>query len=261
VADCYANTDGWSAASLNAVQFAYADPSAKRPSGLPPGLGMTWSDSYYQALAQAQADAEKGGGDDKLHDWKQSGYWTDADGTVHMEYKDQYGNAKTMLVAHNGNTTTTTTITPQGTSVSAVTVSSYPYGTVKTTTTTGPDGKKSTSTVETYSNGNTSVTSNIDGTGRTTSSTTVTYNADGGQTVTQRSYDDKGKPTVTDEVTYGKEALGVGHNVDSPAQQAIDDTKANLPPDDTRILAPEAPNTGLDGSGNPQSGQGQGTLA
>jgi hypothetical protein len=239
IADCYSSTDGWSAASLDAVNFAYGDPSAKRPAGLPPGLGQTWSDAYYKAMAKQQEDAAKGGGDDSAHNWKLSSNYTGTDGSEHMTYTDQYGNTKTIVVLHQGNTTTTTVTTPKGTTTTVASTYTYPYGSVTTTTVTGPDGHPRTSTVNTSSVGNTSVVSNVDDKGHTTSSKTTTYNSDGSQTVTTRTYDDKGNVQNTDSVTYGQEAPGVGNSVDSPTKQAIDDTKFTHPSDDnTKTLAP-----------------------
>lgn len=51
IADTYGATDGFSAIDLNAVQFAFAEPGAKRPAGLP---SHVTGETYRQKLAAAQ---------------------------------------------------------------------------------------------------------------------------------------------------------------------------------------------------------------
>jgi hypothetical protein len=241
VADSYHSSDGWSAASLDAVKFAFGDPNAKRPSGLPSWVPTTtWLDGYLQQQAQA---AQQGG---QQANWVPAGTTTDpATGKVTMTYTDNAGHTKTITVEHVGNETITTTTTPQGTTVVTSTTSTYPYGSVTTKTTRAPNGQVTTTTEETYSSSNTSTTTYLDDKGRTTSTTTTTYNADGSQTVTTKSYDDKGKEHTQSQITYGQESPGVGNRPDSPGVDATnqlnDELKQDMGDEAPKILAPGAP--------------------
>ena len=214
VADSYHSTDGWSAASLDAVKFAFGDPGAKRPPGLPSWVPTTtWLDSYLQQQAK---DAQQGGQDTT---WSPAGSTTDpTTGTVTMTYTDNAGHTKTITIEHAGNQTITTTTTPQGTTVVTSTTSTYPYGSVTTKTTKAPNGHISTTTEETYSNGSTSTTSYLD---------------------------DKGKETTQSQVTYGQESPGVGNHPDSPGEDATnklnDQLKHDMGDKAPKILAPGAP--------------------
>jgi hypothetical protein len=79
VADAYSSTDGWSAATLSTVNFAFAQPNAKRPPGLPPWVtGQTFWEKYL-------ADQEKGTPEGPAPDesqWVNQPAVTNADGTV-----------------------------------------------------------------------------------------------------------------------------------------------------------------------------------
>jgi hypothetical protein len=227
IADSYASTDGWSAASLDAVRFAFGVPGAPAPSGFPPVSNLqTWYDAYFAQLGQAGDDQPAQGSQ-----WQKVGESTDpATGTATLTYQDQDGHVKTVVQQQVGNQVITTTTTPKGTEVVTQTGYAYPYGTVTTTTTKAPDGHVTTSTVETYSNGGTTTTTNLDDKGRPTSSTTVTDSPDGGQTVTTKSYDDTGKETTTSAVTYGAENPGVGPHPDDPGADAVQQQRNVISP-------------------------------
>jgi hypothetical protein len=50
IADAYGDGDALSAADMNAVLFAFGDRNAKRPAGLPKGLGKTYLDEEVEAM-------------------------------------------------------------------------------------------------------------------------------------------------------------------------------------------------------------------
>jgi hypothetical protein len=53
IKDSLGDVDDLGAVSLNAVDFAYTQPGAQRPAGLPDQLGQTWQQAYDQAQADA----------------------------------------------------------------------------------------------------------------------------------------------------------------------------------------------------------------
>jgi hypothetical protein len=225
VADCYQGTDGWSAASLDAVEFAYGDPSATRPGGLPSVIGKTWYDAYFEQLAKDQKDAAAGGGPASAHQWHvvSSGKYDDGGG--YTIYEDQYGNYRSVNVTYVDGKKVTFDNEPDGTTETTESTVSYPYGSVTTTTTVKPDGTTSTTSSNVaYSTGangdNISTTTANNGNGEPTSRTMHTTHPDGSVTTTTYSYED-GKWVETDQVTVGAEDPAVGTQVDSPAGQAL----------------------------------------
>ncbi|WP_328343214.1 hypothetical protein [Micromonospora sp. NBC_00421] len=231
VADAYANTDGWSAASLDAVRFAFGDADAPRPAGLPPFVsGKTWWDQYFETLSSGQATTAPA-----EEDFVDQGQRVDPDGSV-----------------------TSTAIAPDGT-VKTITQQTLPggVGTIVTMTTTDVDGKvlaTSTSRTTTVVSGNSTVvtTTTTDAEGRRTggSRETTSYDADGGRTVTSEQLDAKEQPTskrvdeqhadgtrtltttdgkgqVTEELHIGQDTEGVPTSElsNSPTRQALDEIK------------------------------------
>jgi hypothetical protein len=240
VADSYDSADGWGAADLGAINFAFGVYGAKRPSGLPPGLGKTFYDAYIDAQQKAAAQAAQGGGADSDHDWKVTSSNTDpitGAGTITMT--DQYGKTKTIQVTVDGGTKTTVTTGPDGKATKVIESSySYPYGTVTNVTTVGPDGKTSHSQTTTSSVGTTSTTSHYGDNGKVTNTSTTQYNADGSQTVTERSYDESGTSTITSQYTVAQDSYQPGTDVDDPGADAQKEFKQQMPQDHTVTLAP-----------------------
>lgn len=230
IADAYGNTDGWSAASLDAVKFAFGDPDAHRPAGLPPMIGK--QGTYYDQLAKQEEQAAQGGGPDSAHSWhvESTSKYGDTETTI---YEDQYGNTRTVTVVHDGDDKTVYTTGPDGTThVTTYDVTSFGYpGGASTTTQVTVDGRETRHQTEsTYSTGHGGIddTTQYDNTGRPTSSTEVSTAVDGTQTTTGYSYDKDGDQHKTSQVTVGDETDGVGRHVDSPAADALNDLKQQM---------------------------------
>jgi uncharacterized protein YukE len=232
VADIYSSTDGVSAASLNDVLFAFGDPKATRPDGLPKGIGQT----YDQAVAEAAA---------KTGTPPSSALWqTPTERVISGIQTEQTS------LGPNGERRVVTTTTPPGgptivTSVvysadgkvlsSTTTRTSSSYDTATRTNTetvvsysgdtqTGTSVKKTT----TDASGNVSheTTTNFDGAGHTTGTRTEDVNQQTGeQTEVTTSVDGKGKSHETDHVTIGKATPGqetVEKPIDAEYQPALD---------------------------------------
>ncbi|MFE7874837.1 WXG100 family type VII secretion target [Micromonospora humida] len=232
VADAYANTDGWSAASLDAVRFAFGEADAPRPAGLPPFVsGKTWWDQYLETVSSGQANA--------------------------APTPEQFVDQGQPRVAPDGSITFTA-LGPGGV-VRTIVQRSLPggVGTETVTTTTDATGKvldSSTSRTTTVVTGNSTVvtTTNTDAEGRRTggSRETTSYGVDGGHTVTSEQLDANeqptskkvdeqhadgtrtvtttdGKGTVTQELHIGEDTEGVdpAELTESPAKRALDEIK------------------------------------
>jgi hypothetical protein len=222
IADCYQGTDGWSAASLDAVQFAYGDPDATRPAGLPSVIGKTWYDAYFEQLAKDQAAAASGGGPASAHEWHvvSSGKYDGGGG--YTIYEDQYGNYRSVNVTYVDGKKVTFDNEPDGTTETTEYTASYPGGSVTTKTTVKPDGTTSTTSsnvvYSTDAKGDGISTTTVNnGNGEPTSQTVRTTHPDGSVTTTSYSYKD-GKWEETDQVTVGAEDPAVGTPVTSPMQ-------------------------------------------
>jgi hypothetical protein len=64
VADAYGNSDGWSAASLDTVMFAFGMPGATRPEGMHPMVGTeTYWGNYYKQMRDGTAPVDPGSTD------------------------------------------------------------------------------------------------------------------------------------------------------------------------------------------------------
>lgn len=144
IADSYAGTDLNSAATLDAVDFAFGDAGAPRPSGLPSQVsGKTQLDTEIQAGAQqplaTSADPNDPGATAVSHSENREGYTTYT-----------YADGSSIVVAPNGDVSTygapdkngvmptissTTTWTTTNSDKSTTTTS------LQTTQTTGADGK------------------------------------------------------------------------------------------------------------------------
>jgi hypothetical protein len=225
VADAYSSTDGWSAASLSAVEFAYGDKSAARPPGLPPGLGKTFYDKYFEDLAADNAAPTNS----KDHTWTLRDTKTDpATGTETTTFVDQDGATQTISVTDRNGVKTTTIEVGGKTTTTVESTFGSPYGSTTTKTVTTPDGKTATSESGTSYTSDGAVTTEYDKAGKPTSSTTVKYSENGDETDTQKSFDSSGKPTTTSSITYGQESTGVGTTVDSPAADVEKDLNKTI---------------------------------
>ncbi|HEY2793593.1 MAG TPA: hypothetical protein VGJ28_14615 [Micromonosporaceae bacterium] len=234
IADSYGDSDSFASISLNTVQFAFADPNAKRPAGLPKGTGQTFSE-------KAAADEAKGGTAGKPDPlYLPTSTVMNADGGMTQTYKDQYGDVRTITISYTDGHQVTTTTDPSGTTVEDSVTVSYPFGSYTTTTTTDPKGKVSTSTSNSYSSGDTYTTDQSDN-GKPTTETTVTTNPDGSQTTTIYNVDGT-KKTIATQVSVGADNPVDNGLPDSPADDAENQIRASMPvdppPKNTKILAP-----------------------
>jgi len=226
VADIYNSADGLSAASLNDVLFAFGDPDATRPKGLPKQIGQT----YDQAVAEAAA---KNGTPADSPLWQ-----TPTERTISQYQKEA------VSIGPNGERRVVTTTTPPGggTIVSTVvygadgkvlsssstrTYYSYDYGSrTGTQTVESYSGDKLTgtsvtrTTTDAHGNLTNQTTTSTDGKGNTTGTRTETVDEKTGeQTEVSTSVNDKGQSHETDRVTIGKQTPGqqtVEGSIDAP---------------------------------------------
>jgi hypothetical protein len=215
VADIYNSADGLSAASLNDVLFAFGDPNASRPKGLPKQIGQTYDQAVADAAAKSGTPAD-------------SPLWQEPTERTISPYQKE-----AVSVGPNGETRVVTTSTPPGSgtivttvvyaadgkvlsSTSSRTSYSYDYSTrTGTQTVQSYSGDKLTGTSVTRTTTDTSgnltnqTTTNSDGKGNTTGSRTETVNQETGeQTETTTSVNEKHESHETDRVTIGKETAG-----------------------------------------------------
>jgi hypothetical protein len=244
IADTYGDRDGFSAIDLNSVQFAFADPNAKRPSTLPSVIGKTFSDQEAQAAA-------KGKEDKKNRIWTPTGATINPDGGATMTYVDQFGETRTITTSFKDGRQIVTVVDPTGKTVSDSTTVSYPMGSSTTTTNTDQKGNVTTSTSSSYTVGDTYVTK-VSSNGKVKNETDVTYDDYGGQTTTTYTYGDGGKRHEDTSITVGQDNYVDNGVPDSPADDAIDQIRQSMPTDpdaqDTKIMAPGEP--GVDYSGS-----------
>lgn len=219
VADCYQSADGTSAASLNAVLFAFGDKSVPRPAGLPPGIGQTYSEALYaegRATEPLASDESNFGQSTEraISPYQTMVTATSTDGRV-ME-------KVTTSVPGSGVTVVTTTIYgPDGKVLSTKSErTTYSYDTKTSTATTrtetsangAPAGSSETRT--TYRDGEvareetTTYTVGADGKEREGTTRTESVDAGGVRTETTTRPGEDGKPEVTDHVVVGPETEG-----------------------------------------------------
>jgi hypothetical protein len=218
IADSYASTDGWSAASLSSVEFAFGDKSAGRPPGLPAALGKTYYDKYFEDMAKEDPGAS--GGSDS--NWRVQSTTTDPKtGAEKSTYVDQHGNLRTITVT-TANGVKTTVIESGGKKTTTVERTVYhPNGSITTKTITTPDGKSTTTESETSSTADGHETTDFNSKGQATNSTTVKHNSDGTETDTTTSYDKKGHGTTTSQVSVAQEGPDVDVTADSPTDDVV----------------------------------------
>jgi hypothetical protein len=246
IADTYGDSDSFSAISLNTVQFAFGEPGATHPAGLPERFKQTFSE-------QASNPPPGGGNDRPAPTWISTGTTMISGGGMIQTYVDQYGETRTITVSYDSDGhQITTVVDPTGKTVSDSSTYSYPLGSYTMTTTTGPKGDVTTAGSNSYMTGNTYTTDETSG-GELKTETTVTTNANGSQTTTVYAYD-KGKRVVESQVTVGQDNYVDNGIPDSPADDATNQIRASMPQDphakDTKILAPGEPGVKYTGGGS-----------
>ncbi|MEU5565991.1 hypothetical protein [Micromonospora musae] len=231
IADAYSSTDGWSAASLDAVRFAFGDANAQRPPGLPPFVtGKTYWDQQFESLSAA--DQGGGGEQQKFTDTGQP--TVNPDGSVtHTSLADD-GSVRTLTtqtLPGGGTLTTIVTKDPSGkvtsTSSSRTSTVVRDDSTITTTTNYDANGKATGGSRQTTTYGedgsNSRTDEQLDADGETTSRSVDQQNADG----TRRVTDTDGEGNVTQELHVGQNTDGVDPSevCDSPTRNALDEIK------------------------------------
>jgi hypothetical protein len=222
VADYYGNSDGWSAADLDAVKFAFGDNGVPTPAEWP----------YTKSITTAEDTKLTPPGD----------VWT----PVGLPTKSTHGGTTTTVVTmvnERGQKQTATTVVSSG---RTVTTTVGPDGTFTETTVVNPDGSKLTTSVApgkktttthtwTSPEGTVNTVSTFNGQ-QTSSSATVTVLVPGGrQTVTTR-YDGKGNITgsTVDLVSTDAHGNATGERVidyayDQGKQTVVQDVSTGQP--------------------------------
>ncbi|HEU4421339.1 MAG TPA: hypothetical protein VFR67_02230 [Pilimelia sp.] len=229
VADLFSSTDGWSAADINAVNWAFGDKSATRPDNVPSYIGDTYWDKYFEAMNDPEGAPPADSGA-----WVDQGQTVGPGGMVTQTAIGPNGQIKKIVTSTppgGGAITVTTTIynaRGEVVSTSSSRTSTYLDGNTVVTRTVTTDGSgQTTGTKEdrtTYSDGTvvaeSSESRNADG--DVTSSTTTRTNDDGTQTTTATSGDGPARTTTT-----GPQTPGVTGVPDSPTQQALEDIQGH----------------------------------
>lgn len=176
VADIYSTSDAESSATLNDINFAFGDPGAKRPDGLPKYLGQTFQDYAMQHNTTASGP-EAASADPSNPNPYGLAKVTHADGTGYNVTTYTYPDGSKLEVSASptgdgGIVNTTTIYGADGSVVTSQSTSRSQYKTVQTDThqetVLGKDGKPTTKTV-------------------TGTTTTVTDPKTGDQTITTES--------------------------------------------------------------------------
>lgn len=199
IADSYQGTDARSAADVNCVNFAFADPDAKRPKGLPSSIGKT-TDEIEMEQQASLSEAQTTDPDD----WASMATSVDSASGTGYSYAT-YTFADGSKVSATGNPTESGT------------------GTVETITITDASGRvisKQTTTQQ----GNTETvneeTTTYDGKTPSTSShsTTTVTNADGSEDITIKSGDSE----ITQKVPASSSGSSNDDTDKGPMQKVID---------------------------------------
>ncbi|AEH07785.1 MULTISPECIES: hypothetical protein [Protofrankia] len=229
VADAFQGTDGWSAATLDAVEFAYGDTGEGKPPGLPPGFPVrTWQQAFDENVAKGNGAASG-----------QLDHWTlqstvSAGLTTVKTYVNQDGMTRTDTSpsgsSGSSGTTTTTLRDADGNVISSSSQASRTdvIGDTVVTTTTSYDGnnhRTGSRTEETTYSGDEVTKRSTQTRGpddKVTGTTTTETNSDGTQTITTTSGNNKRVVEIGEE-TEGE----TSGSLDSPARDAMDDIKTH----------------------------------
>lgn len=199
IADVYQHGDGYGAASINDVLFAFGDQNVPRPKGLPSYIGQTYLEADVEAQMKAAADGTAPAEDLTPFD-KSDDKWE-----VQSATSSPYGTTQVMVNPSTGQTMKiVNSFSPSSNVVTAVTTITDHKGHVISSSTT-----RTTTTSTINGDGTASITKTVDSIedGRTTSrqQTTEHYTAgtvdDKTTTENQVKYDSKGKETVTETST------------------------------------------------------------
>lgn len=222
VADAYASTDGWSAADLEAVLFAFGDKHVARPSGLPEGEYRTYQD-MLRAGDVAPADEAAWG------EWSEC---ETSDGSVRTATGPNGQEIEITTSYANGARTETTIIRAADGQVllnTAVRTSGYTMAYHGGTTTTYlRDGQVTGRTVESYSTASgdtrrTTVREDADGTEVARAETVVTANEDNEIVTTTTDHRPGEAPQVTREAVGAATAAPTGPS--SPSAEANEEIR------------------------------------
>jgi hypothetical protein len=223
VADAYGNSDGWSAASLDAVMFAYGMPGATRPAGLHPMVG---NETYWgqQEKQQREGTAPI---DPNSTEWGPETVST-APGLQILTSVHPNGQRREIKMEQTGDgvLTTTTVYARDGsivTQTGELVSSQYAGSSVQTTTTTYSGGTVT---------GRTEARRTYESDGDVHSETVRTYDADGRleDTVTTTTGDDGSRTTtttdaagtVTEKTAVGADTEGSTGVTESPGLEELD---------------------------------------
>ena len=227
ISDIYGSADGWSAASLGAVNWAFGDKQAPRPGNLPAFVGKTFWEHYNESVANGAPPADS-------PEWINQDPRNNPDGSVTALALGPNGQRREITTLTQGGVTLATTAlydsngnlltkTSQRTEVTRV-------GSVETTRTVSSDstGREVGAQEKelTYGAGGdvTEEKHTTFGTdGKPTSTSTTTTGADNSHTEVTRDADGK----VTREVHVGSETEGTDLSEKPPLQEAIDEIQTH----------------------------------
>ena len=230
IADAYRETDGLSAASVDAVRFAFGDHRVDPPSGLPAGIDYQ---TYFQHLANQQQTPGQEASDQPDALWSDP-VNTEENGVTTYTSTNQFGHTRVMtqeLVPGRGYVYTTTVTDKHGnvisrsqqTSYSATPSSYIQISGTRTTTTVGDQQFTSSTSTSRFSRpegGYTETTTNYQN-GNETGAIIHDVDAQGNQVVTTTRPDDKGEDEVIRELHIGANTDGVTNPNESPANDAL----------------------------------------
>jgi hypothetical protein len=227
ISDIYGSADGWSGASLDAVNWAFGVKTAPRPGNLPAFIGKTFWERYNEAVA-------KGAPPENAPDWVNKDPRTNADGSVTALAIGPDGQRREITTLNQGGVTTVTTVIydakgavvtqhsertetiRQGNSVTARTVftdaSGKQVGAQEKTTTYGAGGDVAEEKHVTYG-----------ADGKPTGSTTTTTGTDKSHTEVTRDADGK----VTADVRIGAATEKADVSAQSPLQQTVEEIRGH----------------------------------
>jgi hypothetical protein len=227
IADAFSGEDEWNAATLDAVNWAFGDPSAQRPPGLSQFVsGKTYYDAYFEQLEKSSESTNTAGV-----------RWTQQEPITHSygPYTETIQRAtapdgrvmeiRTVSVPGGGTTITTRLLSPDGKVLSETRQQKYTYldgnSVVTETTNYDANGNKTGSTTKrTNPSTGDETTTQYDAHGNQTSQHSTVTHSDGTQTTTTTTTDDKGHQHVTQRLETGKNTAGA--DATDPAQEAIE---------------------------------------
>lgn len=230
IADAFSGEDEWNAATLDAVNWAFGDTNARRPSGLSQFVsGKTYYDAYFEQLEQSSESTNTAGVQ-----------WTQQPGTTisYGPYTETIQRATApdgrvmeirTVSGPSGTTITTRLLSPEGNVLSETSQQKHTYtdgnSTVTQTTNYDANGNRTGSTTKrTDSTTDDETTTQYDADGRQTTSHSTVTNDDGTQTTSTNvtTYGEDGRPTTTETQHLETGQNTAGADGDDPAQEAIE---------------------------------------